>query len=259
MKTGCNFAGRQLLGSRKVQEDSYAFSIISETEEGEVDKLLVIIADGMGGHSYGQRASQIAVEGFIEEFFQHESTLDSDDSFALHESLMFANECLSKSIDAECELSGMGTTLLAATISRTRLQWISVGDSPLFLFRDNVLQRLNEDHSMRPLIAREIEMGILEADAINKHPQRNVIRSALLGEEIPLIDAPSKPFEMQPDDILLFASDGLQVLEDSEIAELLIKNPVETAPQVIRSLFAAIEERNIPRQDNVTIAAVLVE
>jgi len=257
MKIGRDFAGRQLLGSRKAQEDSYAFSIVADHEE-DVEKLLVVIADGMGGHTGGQRASRIAVEAFVEEFFLHKPTLDSNDSFALHESLMFANECIAKSVDASLgALRGMGTTLLAATVSPTALQWISVGDSPLFLFRNQTLSRLNADHSMRPLIAEQIEMGQLPAEAMTKHPQRNVIRSALLGEEIPLIDSPEAPFTLAPQDILLFASDGLQALDEATIAAYLAGNRSATAPHLIRGLFSLIEELNSPKQDNVTIAAVL--
>ena len=257
MKIGRDFAGRQLLGSRKAQEDSYAFSIISD-RQGDVEKLLVVIADGLGGHTSGQEASQMAVAAFIEEFFQHTPRADGNDAFALHESLMFANESIAESIDkSDGDLDGMGTTLLAATVSRTCLQWISVGDSPLFLFRDGALQRLNADHSMRPFIAQEIAEGRLAAEAMHVHPQRNVIRSALLGEEIPLIDAPCSPFSLNPRDILLFASDGLQVLDEDSLTARLAESQDQTAPQLIRNLLAAIEERANPKQDNVTIAAVL--
>lgn len=256
MKIGRDFAGRQLLGARKAQEDSYAFSIISD-RDGEVEKLLVVIADGLGGHSSGQRASQIAVEAFIEEFFQHKLTVDSNDSFALHEGMMYANECIARSVrESNGELDGMGTTLLAATVSRTNVQWISVGDSPLFLYRRGLLERLNEDHSMRPFIAQEIAQGKLQAEALFVHPQRNVIRSALLGEEIPLIDAPTTPLPLEPGDVLLFATDGLQVLDEATMTAHLAKSPGMTAPQLIRGLFSSIEELNNPKQDNVTIAAV---
>ncbi|MEI8235334.1 MAG: PP2C family serine/threonine-protein phosphatase [Verrucomicrobiota bacterium] len=257
MKIGRDFAGRQLLGSREAQEDSYAFSIISD-RDGDVEKLLIVVADGLGGHTSGQEASQKAVEAFVEEFFQHAPRVDGNDAFALHESLMFANECIARSIDeSQGSLEGMGTTLLAATVSRTCLQWISVGDSPLFLFRKGKLQRLNADHSMRPFIAQEIAEGRLAAEALTVHPQRNVIRSALLGEEIPLIDAPSAPFALDPHDVLLFASDGLQVLDEAAITARLAESQDQSAPQLIRNLLAAIEERNNPKQDNVTIAAVL--
>lgn len=257
MKIGRDFAGRQLLGSREAQEDSYAFSIISDAGE-DVEKLLVVIADGLGGHTSGQQASQMAVEAFIEEFFQHAPRPDGNDSFALHESLIFANESIAKAVDdSEGDLEGMGTTLLAATVSRHSLQWVSVGDSPLFLYRDGLLRRLNADHSMRPFIALEIAEGRLAAEAMTVHPQRNVIRSALLGEDIPLIDLPAAPFALQPHDVLLFASDGLQVLDDASIAHNLAQSLGQSAPQIIRNLLAAIEERANPKQDNVTIAAVL--
>lgn len=259
MKIGRHFAGRQIIGSRNAQEDSYAFSIVADQEE-HVEKLLVVIADGMGGHTSGQRASQIAVESFVEEFFAHRPSADSNDAFALHESLMFANERISQSIDdSRGALEGMGTTLLAATVSKRHgVQWISVGDSPLFLFREDTLRRLNADHSMRPFIAAEIAQGRLEAEALARHPQRNVIRSALLGDDIPMIDAPAAPLALQSGDILLFASDGLQTLNDDAIAAFLCENRDATAPQLIRGLLAAVEELKNAHQDNVTIATVIL-
>ena len=258
MIIGRDFAGRQLLGNRKTQEDSYAFSIIADAD-GDVEKLLVVVADGLGGHACGQKASQIAVEAFVEEFFQHKPTVDSNDAFALHESLIYANECIAKSIqDSEGELNGMGTTMLAATVSHRQLLWISVGDSPLFLYRRGTLQRLNADHSMRPFISREIAQGKLAAEALKVHPHRNVIRSALQGDDIPLIDAPTTPFALESEDVLLFASDGLQVLEEPIITAHLAESQNMTAPQLIREFFTAIEALNNPKQDNVTIAAVFV-
>jgi serine/threonine protein phosphatase PrpC len=259
MKIGRNFAGRQILGTRQAQEDSYAFSIVCGHEES-VEKLLVVIADGMGGHANGQRASKVAVEAFVEEFFQHHPTTGSNDAFALHESLMFANERISQSIDdSNGELEGMGTTLLAATVSKSQgVQWISVGDSPLFLFSEGTLRRLNADHSMRPFIAAEIASGKLAAEALAHHPQRNVIRSALLGEEIPIIDAPADPQPLQSGDILLFASDGLQTLDDNAIAAFLGGHRETNAPQIVRGLLEAVEEIQNPKQDNVTVAAVIL-
>ncbi len=256
MKIGRDFAGRQLLGTRQTQEDSYAFSIVAD-RDGEVEKLLVVIADGLGGHASGQEASQIAVEAFITEFFLHKVSLESNDSFALHEALIFANERIARAIrDSGGELDGMGTTLLAATVSPAAVQWVSVGDSPLFLYRAGALQRLNEDHSMRPFIAGEIASGRLAPEAMTQHPQRNVIRSALLGDEIPLIDAPAAPLPLAPGDTLLFATDGLQVLDEATLTARLAKGAGMTAPQLIRSLMTAIEDLKNPKQDNVTIAAV---
>jgi len=79
-----------------------------------------------------------------------------------------------------------------------------------------------------------------------------------LGEEITLIDAPPEPFPLQPRDILLFASDGLQMLDEKAIAAFLSRDEATTAPQLIRGLFDAVEELDHPKQDNVTLAAVLL-
>ena len=78
----------------------------------------------------------------------------------------------------------MGTTLVAAIVSPEHLYWISVGDSPLFLYRSGKLERLNEDHSLTPLIEQRVRIGEMSQEEADHHPDRHTLQSALRGQDM---------------------------------------------------------------------------
>ena len=102
---------------------------------------------------------------------------------------------------APAERAAMATTLLAVVVEERMLHWISVGDSPLLLFRAGRLIRLNADHSVAG------EQG-----------ENNVLRSALGGGRIAIIDWRRHGYELEEGDLILAASDGLWTLSIAEIA-----------------------------------------
>lgn len=81
-----------------------------------------------------------------------------------------------------------GTTLLAVWIGAGVIWWISVGDSPLFLWRNRRLLRLNEDHSMRAIYLKYISRGGMTYEEAMRHG--HLLRSAVIGGELTLVDAP---------------------------------------------------------------------
>src|SRR5262249_458283 len=111
---------------------------------------LIALADGMGGHAAGDVAGKLAVDCFVAAF----RSLPHDNA-SLEDALVGAQRDANTQIDSvqasHPELEGMGTTLVAAHIGDEGLRWVSVGDSPLYLYRDAALVRLNDDHSLRSL------------------------------------------------------------------------------------------------------------
>jgi PPM family protein phosphatase len=203
-----DFAGRQSRGARAVQEDAYAFSEIPD------GGMLVVVADGMGGHSAGELASELALKNFIAAF--HEAGGKIEDR--LRKALQAANDAIAKELQRNPGCEGMGTTLIAACITSAGIEWISVGDSPLYLWRDKNLTRLNADHSLRPVLR---EMA--ERDEKNVNPEdssRNILRAALIGDEISMIDQSSKPIALQKGDFILAATDGIHTLSEDAIASV---------------------------------------
>src|SRR5580692_418514 len=130
-------------GARSQQQDSVRVRWLADEQAW-----LIALADGMGGHAAGDLASKIAVDSFVGTFAARRDEQD-DLGQAFQLALEDANARIAAVQSARPETSGMGTTLVAAHVSREGLRWISVGDSLLLLYRDGGLTQLNEDHSLR--------------------------------------------------------------------------------------------------------------
>ncbi len=241
-------AGDQLLGQRETQEDQFGFIAANELDPAGFHPVAVV-ADGMGGHAAGEVASGLAVRSFIERYGQ-----DGPVSERLRTALDAANRSLGEAIREDSSLRGMGTTLVAAAVTSDGLHWISVGDSPLYLYRDGQLKRLNEDHSMKPVIdaLRDVEPGV--ARSMSPHQ----LRSALTGAEVVLVDAPTLPELLKPGDLVVVTTDGLDALDASETATIIDQHKGEGPEATVKALLEAVEQRLLATQDNTTVAIVEV-
>jgi serine/threonine protein phosphatase PrpC len=161
----------QIQGARERQEDAVTYRSFDDGES-----LLLVLADGMGGHQGGEIASRTSVDAFVSAFFTEWSHVKT--SFRLFGSLNRANKDLEVIGKKNAELEGMGSTLLAAVLSRDGISWISVGDSLLLRVRAGKVKRLNEDHSMVPLLEEAVKKGKLTSEeaATHKDPRYRVLR-----------------------------------------------------------------------------------
>jgi protein phosphatase len=239
-------ATRAAQGARSYQEDAAVVL-------GDKGALTAVLADGMGGHAGGAVASELASNAFVHAF----STSGADDErVRLARSLEFANAAIAARAAASPSLEGMGCTLIGAAFLPQRLEWISVGDSPLYLVRRGAIARLNADHSLAPEIDRLAEMGRIGWDAAKADSRRHILRSALTGAEIELIDRPSAPLVLEPGDAVVLASDGIHTLAEAEIGRLVAgARDVEGAAE---ALLAAVAAAGDPHQDNTTVVVVRV-
>lgn len=249
MIEGRQFAVRQSQGARDYQEDSAEFNPIKR-EDG--DGLLMVLADGMGGHRGGAHASRVAVDTFIETFAREDGQVPERLDLALHD----ANEQVGADGKADPELEGMGCTLVGVVITKSGLEWISVGDSPMWLVRGGHLQRLNEDHSMAPILAKQVETGELTAEEAARHPQRNALRSAVIGETMQHIDKSKQPVRFRKGDRLLIASDGVETLSEDEIAALFNDSKDADAENLAETLVSSVDAVQRKGQDNTTVMVV---
>lgn len=244
------FAGQASVGARSAQEDYSRFSL-----DPVGTTLLAVLADGVGGQTGGQVASQTAVDAFLATFSASPATSVPT---KLGAALNQANTALAVSVNNRPELDGMGSTLVGVHIGEHGLQWISVGDSPLFLFRGGKLIRLNADHSMKPVIEEAVRQGKITREDALRHPDRNAIRSAVTGEALTMIDTPVAPVPLNKRDVVLLASDGLLTLSDDEIVKVL-GDHADALPQVIaNALVKAVTSKQKPRQDNTTVQVIKV-
>jgi serine/threonine protein phosphatase PrpC len=240
------FAGSQIIGTRERQEDDYAALDLSG---GSGKRLLFVVADGMGGHQGAAAVTQLAVRRFCE------IAQGCDGALAkrLPRALAAANDAIAKAGILDATLQGAGCAFLAAAVDDGAISWTSVGDCSLLLFRKGKIQRLNEDHSMRPVLAEMIATGRLSARTAALDPRRNSLRSALVGQEIRLIDHPAVPLPLRSGDAVILASDGLETLKHRAIAKILRRQAAMPPVRIVECLLDAVLAARARSQDNTTM------
>ncbi len=239
-------AGGQLIGAREAQEDELGF-IDGSTLDPEGQHPVAIVADGMGGHAGGEMASRLAVRAFIDAY-----GLEGAPAGRLRAALDAANRAIDDAVRENLSLDGMGATMVAAAVTTDGLEWISVGDSPLYLYRGGRLKRLNEDHSMAPVIEALRENDPVTARGMNP----NELRSALVGFEITKVDTSPMPELLLPGDLVVAATDGLNTLSVGETASIISDCRSDGPEAVTDALLAAVAARAAPIQDNATVAII---
>ncbi|MEM9756248.1 MAG: protein phosphatase 2C domain-containing protein, partial [Pseudomonadota bacterium] len=149
-------------GARPYQEDNLQTGF-----EGGASSGFSVLADGMGGAAAGGLASELVV---VDAFERLKGLMDDPEGLEarLHQELRgaieTANQVIADRGAEDISVRGMGATFLATVLFGNRLYWASVGDSPLFLFRNGELHQINEDHSLAPVIDQMVERGELTAE-----------------------------------------------------------------------------------------------
>ena len=243
----------QIPGARPYQEDDFQMELFPKGDPDGCD-LLMVLADGMGGHRGGAEASRLAVLTVVETFRQVEGGVDA----RLRASLDAANAAVGCGAAENPGFAGMGCTLVACVVTDDEtVHWISVGDSPLWRLRagrggdDGGMERLNADHSMRPVLADLVRLGRMTQEEAGGGGHQ--LRSAVTGEELTLVDAGAAPVPLVAGDRIALASDGLETLSDEEI--LRLADPSRTPKAIVTDLLEAVEAVGTPSQDNATIVA----
>ncbi len=237
------YAGIRIQGGRNYQEDDFGF------DNSKPNDFLMILADGMGGHKGGAHASHCAVKTFMDAYQEIQGSVTK----RLRKALKKANQQLALDTKLYPELEGMGCTLVGVALPHCdRLEWISVGDSPLWLYNAGQLYRLNEDHSMKPLLEEQVRCGELTPEEAANHLDRNMLRSALTGTDIEMVHQSS--VEVFPGDKILLASDGILTLSELEITKILQTDG--SAKKIVKALLSAVEKKGKRYQDNTTALVV---
>lgn len=242
-------AGGQIRGARPYQEDNFRISTFPDGDPDGCD-VLMVLADGMGGHRGGAEASWTAVTAFVEAF----GATGGGVAARLKESLDSANEAVAARAAADHRLRGMGCTLVACVVTqREEAHWISVGDSPLWLAPggaglDGGLSRLNADHSLKPLHAELMRRGEMsEEEALRGSHQ---LRSAVTGEALSLVDQGNWA-RVAAGDLLILASDGMETLSEDSVRSLC--DGRASVGGIVSALLGEVEGLALPSQDNATV------
>lgn len=232
---------------RKVNEDSF----LCEKLSGNNDSHLYIVADGMGGHNAGEVASSMAVQeiaAYIRDNIQTLELGDKEIQDLIRNAIMYANDKVYKTSIEKSNCLGMGTTLSMVLTKGSSLYIGHVGDSRVYLIRDNKISRLTEDHS---LVAELIKAGTIKPEEADNHPQKNVITRAL-GTEYTLEPDVSQ-CSMQSGDFILICTDGLSnaINEQDMVYAVLNASDLNEACELLVS--KAKENGGF---DNITLVAI---
>jgi serine/threonine protein phosphatase PrpC len=248
-------ASGQTKGARPYQED---MAVTWRDPEGveafsAARNLLAVLADGMGGHAGGALASRTVCEAFLGAFT---SSATCPVAERLRQALEASDQAIAREVASQPRLHGMGSTLLAVNFGAEGLQWISVGDSPLYLYRRGEIASLNEDHSLAPALDQLAAEGRITAEQARNDPRRHMLRSAITGDKPDLVDQSRQPLPLAEGDFVILASDGIHALEPHEIARLAGAYGAEGCEALATALIRSVEDMRLPHQDNTTVVVV---
>jgi protein phosphatase len=153
----------------------------------------------------------------------------------------------------------MGCTLVGTTFGADGVQWVSVGDSPMFLVRRGEIFLLNEDHSLAPEIDKLAAAGKMSWEDAQSDPRRHFLRSALTGADIEMIDRSRVPLALEAGDVVIMASDGIQTLGHGDILGIVEAHAGQGPDAVADALLAAVDAAGDLYQDNTTVVVVAVK
>ncbi len=222
-------------GPRNYNQDRLAYSYSK-------DALLLVLADGMGGHRHGEVAANLAVKTLTDAFQRLAVPFLSSPAKFLIEHIQQVHDMIDNVTQRDELIESPRTTIVVAIIQRGFLYCAHVGDSRLYHFRDGHLLFRTEDHSVVQSLYKK---GMISKEEMATHPYKNKIYNCLGGETPPQIDL-SDRFELLEGDTILLCTDGVWgVLNDTQIKEIIQQNIViaDATNKLMDSAEFASDER----------------
>jgi serine/threonine protein phosphatase PrpC len=209
---------------RANNEDSFGY---------DLSRGIFVVCDGMGGHASGEVASKLAVESFLTYFRQRPHNLVrhddertattglSETALVLEEAIQLANTSICAAACEDEQHAGMGSTIVCVLVDQDLFSVGHVGDSRVYLIREDTIQQLTQDHS---LVAQQTQLGMISPEEAKTSKLQNVITQALGSETTVTPDLDD--MVAVSDDVLVLTSDGLTgVLSDREIMRTVNSAP----------------------------------
>lgn len=242
----------QILGTRKNQQDAFNISESTFSFFSDVKRSWAVVCDGMGGMSSGEIASGITTD-VIKQILV--SALPEDSIYeVLRQAVFIANSKVKEISSDKCEMSG--TTLVCAVIEDNKLHYLSVGDSRIYIYREDEFLQITRDHNYFLELKQKAENGEISYDEALSDPQKEALISYIGIDELNIIDINNQPIILKNDDVILLCSDGLtKVLDDLEIARIIKENSYDIR-EIVKVLLNEIQIVKPYGLDNTTIAVM---
>jgi protein phosphatase len=218
--------------------------------EADQDRGIFIVADGMGGHAAGEIASEMAVQTVARELAPLRDLESAETRTRVMEAIRKANDAIYKRTITESEKQGMGTTVSALVLARSRYMIGQVGDSRIYLLRGGTLTQLTKDHSY---VQEQVDAGFLTPEQARYHPYSNVITRCVGANAS--VEPDVLTGDVEPGDVFLLASDGLTgMVDDAGLLQLMTQK--STPIKMVDAMITAANRKG--GLDNITAIVVQV-
>lgn len=234
------------IGGRKNNQDRMGYSFTR-------DALLLLVADGMGGHILGEMAAQIAMQTIASLFQENAKPYVKKPELFLEDAFFAAHREIHRYRAINNLPETPRTTIVACLIQHNNAMWAHCGDSRLYWMRGGQILARTRDHSR---IETLIAQGKVDASERDTHPDRNKLFNCLGASNMPIVEI-SRRASLQAGDIMLLCSDGLwSVLPDHDLAQRLHSNTIVRAVPEMLTTATGIAGKT---GDNVTALAMMWE
>lgn len=234
------------IGGRKNNQDRMGYSFTR-------DALLLLLADGMGGHIQGEMAATIALQTIGSLFQQNANPYIKKPEKFLEDSFFAAHREIHRYRTINNLPETPRTTIVACIIQHNSAYWAHCGDSRLYWMRQGQILARTRDHSRIETLIAQGKVAPSERDT---HPDRNKLFNCLGAPNLPIVEL-SRRASLQAGDVILLCSDGLwSVLPDHVLAQSL---HTQTVVRAVPELLATATGIAGKTSDNVTALAMMWE
>lgn len=241
------------IGDRTEQQDSFGYAV-------NENNCLVVVCDGMGGHSGGKIASSTAVDQILQNFTSQYPKMDAI-PFLKHATFA-ANSAVCALHESNRMLHNCGTTLACVLVDRDALYWSAVGDSRIYLFRAGELIRVTVDHNYGTVLDEQLKAGVINQAIYEREVHKAEGLISYLGlKGLPLVDYNKAPLMLQHGDVALLMSDGAYRMIPDERMCSMVANflNIQDAVRAISLQAKRYAMNTHISQDNLTVAIIKIK
>ena len=246
-------AAQSVIGDRDEQQDRFGYDM-------KGDGGITVVCDGMGGHEGGKIASTKSVETIMDIYNRNYPCADYHK--LLTDSAYDIDEVVSALKNKDGENMKAGSTLSAVVITDKKMTWLSVGDSRIYLFRDDNLNVLTRDHNYKLELDEKLKNERIDKEYYDSEIKNGASLVSFMGAgRLTMIDCNEKEFELKSEDRILITSDGLyKTLAEDSIKTLLSNfTNIRQAASALESKASRIARNTKSARDNTTLAIIKIK